>query len=127
MEFLGNLGIDIKLLIAQIINFGLLLWLLTKFLYRPIIRRIEKDEQELKQAQIQNSKLEQQKNNFAEYKKTETAGIKKQAREIIKEANDMAEEIEKRIRQSAGEEKQAVIKQIKSRLLEIENEEKNKQ
>ncbi|HDH31328.1 MAG TPA: hypothetical protein ENH26_00980, partial [Candidatus Wolfebacteria bacterium] len=71
MEFLGNLGIDIKLLIAQIINFGLLLWLLTKFLYKPIIKRIEKDETELKQAQIQKKELEQQKNTFVEQKKKE--------------------------------------------------------
>ena len=53
MEILGKLGIDIKLLIAQIINFGLLLWLLKKFLYAPIVRRIEKDERELNEAKIQ--------------------------------------------------------------------------
>ena len=66
MELLGNLGIDVSLLIAQMINFGLLLWLLTKFLYRPIVKRIEKDEKELKQARIQKKELEQQKNSFAE-------------------------------------------------------------
>jgi F-type H+-transporting ATPase subunit b len=97
MEFLGNLGIDVKLLVAQIINFGLLLWLLTKFLYRPIIKRIEKDETELKQAQIQNKELGQQKNAFAEQKKKEIAEAKKQAREIIKEAENIAKEIKKRV------------------------------
>ena len=61
MEILGKLGIDIKLLIAQIINFGLLLWLLKKFLYVPIVRRIEKDERELNEAKIQTEVLEKEK------------------------------------------------------------------
>lgn len=127
MELLGNLGIDIKLLIAQMINFGLLLWLLTKFLYKPIVKRIEKDENELKQAQIQNKELEQQKNAFTERKNKEILETKERAREIIKEAEDMAKEIKKRTMQDAEEEKQAIIKQIKSRLSDIEHAEKSKQ
>lgn len=127
MEFLGNLGIDVKLLIAQIINFGLLLLLLAKFLYKPIIKRIEKDETELEQAKIQSKKLEQQKNSFEEQKNKEMAQAKKQAQAIIKEAENIAKEIKKRARDDAEEEKQAVIKQIKSRLFGIEHAEKYKQ
>jgi len=126
MEFLGNLGIDIKLLIAQMINFGLLLWLLTKFLYKPIIRRIEKDETELKQAQIQKEEMEQQKNAFANQKKKEIAESKERAQKIIKEAENIAQEIKKQVKQEAEKEKQAVIKQIKSRLSDIEYAEKSK-
>ena len=127
MEFLGNLGIDTKLLIAQMINFGLLLWLLTKFLYKPIIKRIEKDEKELKQAQIQNKKLEQERDDFTEQKKKEMIEVKKRARKIIEEAESIAKEIKKRAIQDTKEEKQAVIKQIKSRLSDIEHAKKSKQ
>ena len=127
MEILGNLGIDIKLLIAQIINFGLLLWLLTKFLYKPIIKRIEKDEMELKQAQTQKKELEQKKNEYIAQKNKEMAETKKQVREIIQEAEKIAQEIKKRTSQEATQEKQAVIKQIKSRLSEIEYAKKHKQ
>ena len=127
MEFLGNLGIDTKLLIAQMINFGLLLWLLTKFLYKPIIKRIEKDEKELKQAQIQYKKLEQERDDFTEQKKKEMIEVKKRARKIIEEAESIAKEIKKRAIQDTKEEKQAVIKQIKSRLSDIEHAKKSKQ
>ena len=126
MELLGSLGIDVKLLIAQMINFGLLLWLLKKFLYGPIVSRIEKDENELKQAKIQKKELDQDKSDYAEQKKGEITEIKKRAQDIIKEAENIAEEIKKRARQEAEQEKQAVIKQIKSRLAEIEREEKSK-
>jgi len=126
MNFLGSLGIDIKLLIAQMINFGLLLWLVTKFLYKPIIRRIEKDEIELKQAQIQKEKLGQEKNTFDNQKKNEIVEAKNHAREIIKEAENIAKEIKKHAKKETEREKQAVIKQIQARLTEIDHAQKIK-
>ncbi|HEC32691.1 MAG TPA: hypothetical protein ENI63_00335 [Candidatus Kaiserbacteria bacterium] len=116
MEFLGSLGIDIRLLIAQIVNFGLLLWLLIKFLYRPIVKRIEKDEIELKQAQIQRKELEQKTDAFIEQKKIETAKAKERTQKIIKEAEGIAKEIKKEIHEKAKEEALLLVKQTKGRL-----------
>ena len=122
MEFLGKLGIDAKLLIAQVVNFGLLLWLLRKFLYKPIIKRIEKDEKELEQAKFQNKKLEKEKEIFLKQQKQESLDSKKQAQKIIKEAESIAQEIRKQAHEETEQARQAVIKQIKLRLTEIENE-----
>lgn len=122
MYFLGNLGIDIKLLIAQLINFAILLWLLTKFLYKPIINKIEEDELKLNQVHTDTKAFDQERQELDKQK----IEAKKQAREIIKEAEEIGEKTKERIQKEAEEEKQAVIKQIKSRLLEIEND-KNKQ
>ncbi len=122
MEFLGSIGINIKLLIAQMINFGLLLLLLTKFLYKPIVKRIEKDETELKQAKKQSKELKQQKRDFEVQKKKEMAESKKRAQEIIEEAENIAEDIKAQAQSEAEEEKQAVIEQIKSRLSATKND-----
>lgn len=127
MQLLGSLGIDIKLLIAQIINFGLLLWFLSKFLYEPIVDRIQEDEAQLKQAKILKKQLEKERDLFEEQKKKEIAKSKKRAREIIKEAEIVANRIKKQAQEEADKEKQEVIKQIKARLYEIENAEKSKQ
>ncbi|NOY35319.1 MAG: hypothetical protein GXP44_00045 [bacterium] len=116
MNFLGNLGIDTNLLIAQMINFGLLLWLLTKFLYKPVIRRIEKDEAELKQAQRQKAELELEKIAFAEREEREVSEAKKKIREIIKEAERIAEKIKKEAREEADKEAAAIIKLAKNKL-----------
>lgn len=116
MEFLGSLGIDVKLLIAQIINFGLLLWLLNKFLYKPIIKRIEKDETELKQARIQKTELEREKSAFAQQKQRERTQAKEKARAIIKEAESIAEEIKKETHAKAKKEASAMLAQAKREL-----------
>lgn len=126
LEFLGDLGIDWKLLIAQVVNFGLLLWLLAKFMYKPVIRRIEKDEAELQQVQKQKVELEKEMHIFEEQKKKEISEAKERAREIVAEAEGVAKEIRKRAQEEAEQEKQAVIKQIHLRLKAIEHDQENK-
>ncbi|MDP3735055.1 MAG: ATP synthase F0 subunit B [bacterium] len=42
MELFGKLGIDVRLLIAQLINFAVLLFVLKKFLYRPVLDVLER-------------------------------------------------------------------------------------
>lgn len=122
MEILGKLGIDIKLLIAQIINFGLLLWLLKKFLYGPIIRRIEKDERELNEAKTQQEKLEKEREKFQKQKTTELKETRKKAETIVTEAEAISKKIKDHAHKEAEEEKEKVIQQIQSRLKDIENE-----
>ncbi len=116
MDFLGKLGIDPQLLIAQMINFGLLLWLLSKFIYRPVIKRIEEDEAELQQAKTKTKELEIEEKSFTEQKEMEMAQLKKRAREIIAEAEHIAKKIEKEARRKTDEEALAIIKQSKSKL-----------
>ncbi len=116
MEFLGNLGIDVKLLIAQVVNFGLLLWLLSKFLYRPIIERIEKDEAELKEAQTLREKLEREKAALEERKRRERIELERRVGEIVKEARDIATEIEKEAREKTEKEAAEIIRQTKEKL-----------
>lgn len=121
MEFLGNLGIDWKLLIAQIVNFGLLLWILTAAVYRPILRRIEKDEKILNEAQAQTRTLEEKQAAFAEQQKRDRTTARRRSKEIISEAERIADEIRERARAETEKEKQAVIKQIRSRLDDIDH------
>ena len=42
MELITKLGIDWKLLIAQVINFFILLFVLHRFAYRPILKMLKK-------------------------------------------------------------------------------------
>jgi len=116
MNFLGNLGIDTNLLIAQIINFGLLLWLLTKFLYKPVIQKIEKDEREMRRARELKTELERERAAFAERKEKEMAEAESKIREIIKEAERIAEKIKKDARGEAKREAEAIIKLAKNKL-----------
>lgn len=120
MQFLGNLGVDIWLLIAQIINFSVLLWLLSKFVYRPIIARIEKDEQSLAQVRTERVTLDAKSELLDKKEQQQLARSKKRARAIIEEAEEIATEITQRAHRESQQEKEAVVSQIKQRLVELE-------
>ena len=70
MELLGKLGIDWRLLIAQIINFLLLLVILYRLLYKPVIalldQRSAKIEKSLQAAQQIEANLKQTESERAQ-------------------------------------------------------------
>ena len=90
-EIFEKLGLDPKLLIAQAVNFILLLVILQKIGYKPILRmlndRTEKIEKSLKQAK----KIEEELQNTEEIKIAEIKKAKQESQEIIKDANELAE------------------------------------
>lgn len=90
-EIFEKLGIDPKLLIAQAVNFILLLIILQRIGYKPILKmlndRTEKIEKSLKQAK----KIEEELQNTEKTKIAEIKKAKYEAQEIIKQANELAE------------------------------------
>jgi len=91
MELLTKLGIDWRLLIAQLVNFLILVFILYKFLYKPVLKmldgRKEKIEKGLRDAEQLGVELEKTKALQAE----EIKKAKQEAREIIEEAERRAE------------------------------------
>jgi F-type H+-transporting ATPase subunit b len=92
MELLGNLGINGKLFIAQLINFAILFFVLKKFAYQPILKvldeRKDKIEKGLKDAEKAGEKLE--KITVKEEKVLRKANAK--AQDILMTAEKKADE-----------------------------------
>jgi F-type H+-transporting ATPase subunit b len=116
MGFLGSLGIDMNLLIAQLINFGLLLWLLAKFLYKPIVSRIEEDERKLERVKKKEEELEREKKAFLNAREKEIVEAKQHALEIVKEAEKVADEIKKQASKESEKKIRAMITQTRRNL-----------
>jgi len=105
MEFLNKIGIDINLLIAQLINFGLLLFLLSKFLYKPIMKRIESDEKELRELKTKKEELEKERSAFEDLKLANLKEVRERSRLIIEEAEGVAKKVEERYKAEIAQEK----------------------
>ena len=75
MEIFEKLGIDVKLVIAQLVNFFILLYVLKRFAYKPVLKILEdrerKIEKGLKDAQSAEKRLH-------EMEEAEKKGDKKQ-------------------------------------------------
>jgi F-type H+-transporting ATPase subunit b len=88
---LAALGIDLKLFLAQLLNFAVVLFVMWKWVYRPLLKtmdaRTAKLEQGLKDAEAAGSAKEEAQ---AERDKAITAA-RMEAKKIIEEAAAMAE------------------------------------
>jgi len=119
MNFLGDIGIDLWLLVAQIVNFLFLLWILSKFVYKPLIARIEKDEKIIQEVSYVQATLTEKEADIARKEKQYTTRTKNKAKAIITEAQEIADIIKDTARIETKHEKEAIIAQVQKRLAEV--------
>lgn len=109
MELLHSLGIDWRLLIAQLVNFVILLAVLYKFLYRPVLKllheRSTRIEQSLKNADAVEQKLQQATESYD----AKIVEARSKAQEILTQVQKEAEEQRAVLTQKAQAESQKII------------------
>ncbi len=118
MELLGNLGINSKLFIAQLINFVILFIVLKKFAYGPILKvldeRKDKIEKGLKEAEEAGEKLE--KITIKEEKVLEKANA--EAQNILLTAENKANENRDAAVKKTEEEIEGLMKKAEQKIQE---------
>jgi len=72
-----NLGLDLKVLIAQLVNFGLLLFVMKKYLYGPLVKAIDERNKKIGTALDDGKKIEEKLLNI-EKKEVELLDIARQ-------------------------------------------------
>lgn len=116
-----KLGIEPVMLLTQIINFGIIVFVLSKFLYKPLLKTIE----ERKKKIAEGLKLAQEMSVKEEDLKKEREKIIEKARaeaqKIVNEAKNDAKAIEEKLLAEANEEVKA-LKERSRKDLEKERE-----
>lgn len=97
-EIIHAFGIDARLIIIQLVNFGILMAVLVYFLYKPILRILQEREDKITKGL---------KDAEAAAKERAEAGSEKQA--ILTSAHQSAEEVEKRAKAAAQVEAAEII------------------
>ena len=129
-----KLGINWALLIAQLINVGLLVWLLTMWLYRPVLnmlnertRRVQESLKEAEQVKEQLARANQDYDATLAQARQEAAAILAQAQErakaqeaeIVAQARQEAERIRNEAREQAGQERDRLLRDLKGQMAEL--------
>ena len=91
MEALHTLGIDFKVMLAQIINFGILIAVLTKLLYRPILNMLEQRRKRIEESLKKADEIDKKVASMEEEMGHKRALAKKEAAEIIGDSKTTAE------------------------------------
>ncbi len=115
-ELFTSLGLNAKMLIAQMINFAILLYVLHRFVYKPILRmltdRTERIEQGLAQAEAAQKKMSE----VAEREKDILTKAKREARDIVATANKQAQEHRAQLIAAAQEETARMIAETQAQM-----------
>ncbi|GIV96527.1 MAG: ATP synthase subunit b [Herpetosiphonaceae bacterium] len=129
-----NLGINVQLLISQIINFGLLAFLLYKFLYNPILnalnertRRIQESIENAEQVKQQLQRARQDYDAQLAEARREAQSIiaqateraKAQEQELVAEARERVARMEAEARERLEQERQQLLRNLQSEIADL--------
>lgn len=93
MEILNQFGINPLLLAAQAVNFLVLLFILKKLLYKPILKVLEERKQRIEQSLKNAEEIEIQLQKTKEKSEEIIARTLKEAQKIMNQTNEAAAEI----------------------------------
>jgi len=114
-----GLGVTWSTLVAQIINFVILLGLLYLVAYKPILRMFDERSRRIKESMEQTDTIREQAARADEdvKKRMEEAG--KEGQEVISRATRTGEEARQKVQQEARQEAEAILERAR---LEIQRE-----
>ncbi len=116
---LDDLGIDLKFLVAFLINFLLLLGLLTWVLYRPVTKMLDERSAKINESLQEAERIKKESVQAEEAVKAQIEAGRKEGQAIIAQASQIAERVKEEARAGAKDEANALIAKART---EIERE-----
>lgn len=116
---LGALGIDIKLFIAQLVNFIIVLFVVWKWIVKPLGKTLSERQEKIESGLKNATYMEEEKQKFETWKKDEMQKVRNEAEKVLKTASDTAEKIKQETVNSAQTQADKIIEQAKTA---VENE-----
>jgi len=113
---LGTLGINWKLFVAQLVNFGIVMWILWKFVFGPVGKKLEERRQKIDKALKDAADVERQKTEFEAWREEEMRKTRTQAAEIVSQAQKEALVQKDKVVADTKSEQEKLVKQAKEQI-----------
>lgn len=120
-QFVTQFGIDWKLMVAQLINFAVVFFVLKKFAYKPILKLLDERKQKIEDGLSFAEKAKQELASIEVIKTEEIAKAKTQGLEIVKASEVSAGKVRDEIIAGGEVEKQKLIATGKALIAEQKN------
>lgn len=121
MELFSKLGIDWRMFVAQLVNFGILLFILQRFVYKPLLGMLEKREQmvakSVEDARAIEERLKQAESSYAEM----INNARKEASQIMQAAEQNAESRRTQVLEKTKEEVRQIVEQTRASIATEKN------
>lgn len=117
-ELIGNFGIDAKLLAAQAVNFGVLLFILWKFAYRPILNMLRERREGIERGLAMTQDAERRMARIAELQQEKLREAEEKALAIVSRAEETAKRQSQLLIADAGKKGEQMIADAKHVIME---------
>lgn len=115
------LGINLPGLIAQIVNFSILLFLLSKFAYKPIMKMLDERAARIRESMETAEAIRQQAARAQQEVQAQLETARRDGQNIIAQAERLGEQVKEEARQMARQEAQAIVTRAQAQL-QVERE-----
>lgn len=116
-----KLGIDIQLIVLQGVNFGILLFILNRFLYKPVLDQLRKRKEQIEQNEKVQGELTERMNQLENDRSVMLAETKGEAQKILGQAREMGKQITQSIKDDAQKKADELLEKA-SHDIEVERE-----
>jgi F-type H+-transporting ATPase subunit b len=113
MEILAKLGIDWRLFTAQIINFAILLWVLRRFAYRPMLAFLEDRANRIEKGLQDADEARKKLTEAGEKEKEILSQAKEEARDLLLQAENRAKKHHEETLQKALQDAAKVVERTR--------------
>ncbi len=120
-EIAHSLGIEWKLLIAQIINFGILAFVLFKLVYKPLLKVLDERTEMVRDAAEKSSSIDARLAEIKELEEKVLAEARANGAKLIKDAEISAKELRNKLEIDAHTHAEKIVKEAEARILADQN------
>jgi F-type H+-transporting ATPase subunit b len=125
-KILSEFGVNPLLLAAQVVNFLVLLFILKRFLYKPLLKVLEERKEKIAESLKQAEEIQETLTKTEEEKEKKLAAATLEARGLIEEATKNANQIIAQAHTKASKDIEEILKkgqeQIKQERLQMQQE-----
>lgn len=115
------LGLNWQLFVAQLVNFGIILFILWKWVFTPVAKKLQERTDRIEKAMKDARSTEKEKQDFAHWKELEMSKVRSQATAIVSAAESQAQKAKDDILKQAQEEQHKVVEQAKKQIEQEKN------
>jgi len=126
MKILGELGIDWKIFLIQILNFLILFFILKRLFFKNFITALKEEKAKTKEIQELKANISQEKANWQKEKEEEISAMKEKINKVLAKAEMFANKIKEENKGKFLEEEKKLLEKINNQSQAITDEYKRK-
>ena len=111
-----KLGLDLWQLIWQLVAFGILVFLLGKFLYKPILTMLDERRERIAQSMQDAQKAKEYAENIQQELEQQKAETKREGQAVLTQATEMGEKLRQEILDQAREDARKMLEKAREEI-----------